>query len=251
MSDYDYEPVPFPPTSSTEVVCIERAEYNALRAQLATAQQELSERDASFDIRWKADMRAIEQWQAVTGEKLKWPNHSDLCVWLMQQLAALQAATPVGLDMPDGVGWFATEDIVWESRSVLELTVWEIKDDVVTFRYGHAPSRLKDNEMHVKEFLRQHKMKWYRLHMPWDATPVAEGEGVQPDWSQAPEWAEWWAIDKDGTAKWFGTKPEMWGAIGWICDHITAVDRYTKHPWQSSLQRRPLAQQDSQREVGG
>lgn len=50
------------------------------------------ERDAlqaSADIRWKADMRAIKKWQEATGKTLVWPDHADLCVWLMEQLDAL------------------------------------------------------------------------------------------------------------------------------------------------------------------
>lgn len=49
-------------------------------------QREIAEQDASFDLRWKADMRAIKRWQETTGEELTWPDHADLCVWLMEQL---------------------------------------------------------------------------------------------------------------------------------------------------------------------
>lgn len=44
------------------------------------------EHNASFDLRWKADMRAIAKWQEATGRKLTWPDHADLCVWLLEQL---------------------------------------------------------------------------------------------------------------------------------------------------------------------
>lgn len=29
----------------------------------------------------------------------------------------------------------------------------------------------------------------------------------KPDWSKAPEWAKWWAIDSDGVAYWYEMKP--------------------------------------------
>jgi hypothetical protein len=44
---------------------------------------------ATFDLRWKADMRAIKRWQAAhPGNELVWPDHADLVVWLMGQLKA-------------------------------------------------------------------------------------------------------------------------------------------------------------------
>lgn len=68
-----------------------KAAYEQLTAERDALAAELAERQASFDLRWDADMRAIAMWQEATGEELKWPNHADLCVWLMEQLAALRA----------------------------------------------------------------------------------------------------------------------------------------------------------------
>lgn len=45
----------------------------------------LEELEASFDLRWKADMKAIKKWQKATGRTLVWPDHADLCVWLLGQ----------------------------------------------------------------------------------------------------------------------------------------------------------------------
>jgi hypothetical protein len=48
---------------------------------------EVEEMQASADLRWGADMRAIKRWQeAHPGNDLVWPDHADLCVWLMEQL---------------------------------------------------------------------------------------------------------------------------------------------------------------------
>ena len=30
---------------------------------------------------------------------------------------------------------------------------------------------------------------------------------VQPDWSKAPEWARFWAMDSDGGAYWYEVEP--------------------------------------------
>ena len=48
--------------------------------------EELQQLKASFDLRWNADMRARKLWQeAHPGNDLVWPDHADLCVWLMEQ----------------------------------------------------------------------------------------------------------------------------------------------------------------------
>jgi hypothetical protein len=47
----------------------------------------------SFQIRWDADMRAIKMYQKAHPETNgAWPDHADMCVWLMEQLAAAQEA---------------------------------------------------------------------------------------------------------------------------------------------------------------
>ena len=54
-------------------------------------ESELAEMKQSFDLRWKADMRAIDHWRREhPDDDLTWPDHADLCVWLMGELAALR-----------------------------------------------------------------------------------------------------------------------------------------------------------------
>ncbi len=33
------------------------------------------------------------------------------------------------------------------------------------------------------------------------------GTKLRPDWSQAPTWANWWAVDPDGICHWFDNEP--------------------------------------------
>ncbi len=47
--------------------------------------QELEEYKQTFELRRQADMRAIKRWQEATGRVLVWPDHADLCVWLLEQ----------------------------------------------------------------------------------------------------------------------------------------------------------------------
>ncbi len=64
----------------------------SLEARISELEAELVEERSGFDIRWRADMRAIDLWQAETGETQKWPDHADLCVWLMKRLDALETS---------------------------------------------------------------------------------------------------------------------------------------------------------------
>jgi len=39
----------------------------------------------TFELRWKADRRAIKRWQAAhPGNDLTWPDHADMVAWLME-----------------------------------------------------------------------------------------------------------------------------------------------------------------------
>jgi hypothetical protein len=71
---------------------------DAARAIAERIGEELAEARATdevFDMRWNADMRAIKMWQANSGRDLTWPDHADLCVWLLEQNDLLQARIDV------------------------------------------------------------------------------------------------------------------------------------------------------------
>lgn len=45
----------------------------------------------SFDVRWGASRRATERWQAANpGNDLTWPDHADVVVWCLDQLATAE-----------------------------------------------------------------------------------------------------------------------------------------------------------------
>lgn len=51
---------------------------------LKSARAEAKELQAGFDLRWKADMRAIAMWRGDDPTRqLTMPDHTDLCVWLL------------------------------------------------------------------------------------------------------------------------------------------------------------------------
>lgn len=52
----------------------------------------MDEMEQTFDLRWKADMRAIARWrEANPGNELVMPDHADLVVWLMNEVTVLTA----------------------------------------------------------------------------------------------------------------------------------------------------------------
>ena len=64
-----------------------RSQRNPSDTLLAEVVQDLEEYEHSFELRWKADMRAIKRWHEAGGNEMTRPDHADLCVWLMGQLS--------------------------------------------------------------------------------------------------------------------------------------------------------------------
>jgi len=73
----------------------------------------------------------------------------------------------------------------------------------------------------------------------------------QPDWSQAPEWADWWAMDGfSNQANWYDSEPYIDGDSEieneWNIELKANMETYEKAPsfnyngnWQDSLRKRP------------
>ena len=64
----------------------------------------------------------------------------------------------------------------------------------------------------------------------------------QPDWSVAPEWAKWWAMDKDGVANWFDDKPSCdcgYLSFGDALQCNLAPSFNYRCDWKDSLRKRP------------
>lgn len=61
------------------------------------------------------------------------------------------------------------------------------------------------------------------------------------DWSEAPDWAQWWAVDSAGSAFWYENKPSvydlMWAQLS-EGDH-TYAGQGDPTNWRESLERRP------------
>ena len=64
----------------------------------------------------------------------------------------------------------------------------------------------------------------------------------QPDWSQAPEWANWWVMTKGGFFAWVDSEPRLSNPHGgWLMSRgktIAPSFNYASN-WQDSLRKRP------------
>jgi len=69
-------------------------------------------------------------------------------------------------------------------------------------------------------------------------------EEWQPDWTQAPEWANWWAMDSDKKAYYFKSKPYLGSSI-WLMKNVCEYDSSLapahnyQGDWKDSLRERP------------
>ncbi|MEG1695594.1 MAG: hypothetical protein RR282_00695 [Acinetobacter sp.] len=70
---------------------------------------------------------------------------------------------------------------------------------------------------------------------------TAAPDEFQVDWSRAPDWANWWAMDKNGVANWYNTEPSIEG-IEWVCgrrgDYAQDKLLHGNLDWRNSLQER-------------
>lgn len=64
---------------------------------------------------------------------------------------------------------------------------------------------------------------------------------MELDWSKAPKWAGWWALDKCGNAIWYEEKPEPRKCGSWSTNKNgrTSLDLNACPHWGETLQKRP------------
>lgn len=94
---------------------------------LSEALDLIDEMRASADLRWKADMRAIERWHAAGNPELVWPDHTDLVVWLLEQGHTEVTRAP----HPSDPHRFVTRCVVCGTEGRLTLTVHADDERVV------------------------------------------------------------------------------------------------------------------------
>ena len=68
---------------------------------------------------------------------------------------------------------------------------------------------------------------------------------MKADWSKAPDWANYWAMEPDGYSDWFENKPtpiftKKAVGDGWLANGgRTNFSSASVHDWADSLQKRP------------
>lgn len=71
----------------------------------------------------------------------------------------------------------------------------------------------------------------------------------EPNWNDAPSWAQWWAMDKNGAPFWYETRPTLSDEVWWddIETRRTRAIRYDQHhfnirgmsiDWTATLRQR-------------
>ena len=116
--------------SDAEAAFIAACDPDTIRTLL----KERDELQQSFDLRWRASMRAIKRWQeAHPGSDLTWPDHADLVVWLLEQLDAASGVIPGGDDPVDAA--LAEKDRrIAELEDSIKAMALRIAEDAARYR---------------------------------------------------------------------------------------------------------------------
>lgn len=61
---------------------------------------------------------------------------------------------------------------------------------------------------------------------------------MKPDWKDAPEWANWLAMDLNGMWRWHDSEPVSL-IDGWFSDSGRSLYAGESGTWRSALERRP------------
>lgn len=61
---------------------------------------------------------------------------------------------------------------------------------------------------------------------------------MKPDWKDAPEWAQYLAMDADSNWYWFEYQPSIHRNIWWD-ERGRVEDAFLSDNWQESLEQRP------------
>lgn len=143
-------------------------------------------------------------------------------------------------------------DFVINTDFVESVTLNKVGTEVEGVRLFMAESRLKGEWLVIKnETLDSMLEKLNRVPDSLKVHAVSNVSNWQPDWSQAPKWANWWAMDGfSKKANWYIDKPYLDDdsevELEWNIDLKTNTGTYTYAPsfnyqgdWKDSLRKRP------------
>ena len=67
----------------------------------------------------------------------------------------------------------------------------------------------------------------------------AELARIKPSWDDAPEWAQWFAVDGSGAHCWYESKPTMIKEYAAWVAHDKFLLATVRSNWRETLERRP------------
>ena len=160
----------------------------------------------------------------------------------------------------DGMYFYPSEGVTWCGEQINDTDVRYVRADA----QGAAPEPLgywewsglehdenwKQLAHRLDDDCRYMRSENARLQALLDVQPAMP----EPDWTNAPSQANWWAVSVDGSAAWFTEKPQLFQAGGtWLCEldngrpvgHVFAaghVDLPVGRNWRTTLRRRPEVQ---------
>lgn len=62
---------------------------------------------------------------------------------------------------------------------------------------------------------------------------------IKADWSKAPEWAEYWAVNFRGHAYWYDQLPKPITSTEWDSESGVCARDQSMGNWKESLEKRP------------
>lgn len=111
-------------------------------------------------------------------------------------------------------------------------------DEIISLSWYYADAMQAEAEK--REQQEQNKLKQDQQNHHDELVSIGLEEW-QPDWSQAPDNAKYWAMDGCGQCNWYAIKPEVCGNhwdFGRVIEQAHTGYCY-KGSWQDSLRERP------------
>ena len=130
---------------------------------------------------------------------------------------------------------------------------WEYGDsfDPVAEAWKYADAMQAEVDKRKKEGAEEESKKRkevrQKLINTFESNKLHCSDDWQPDWSQAPEWANWWAMDENKNTRWIYSELEQpytgdaylrWFAVGRFDSEDAPSFGYTGG-WRNSLRKRP------------
>lgn len=124
-------------------------------------------------------------------------------------------------------------------------------EELVSWSWQYADTMFAEFEKREKEEAAKKRVEIQKLLNADNTFIEREGQYFddvewQPDWSLAPDWAKWWAMDKDGDANWYALKPFV--GVDYFQNQDSSAEHRAflgtlnfgyKGDWRDSLRMRP------------